>query len=145
MSRQVCVSGINPIMTAGEQQKRRKVRNGTPVRAWESFSQLEGRKTSIRNQALVLTVYKNNHDFNVIGWIFSTRCRVANTVLDVVAFYILHLNILPKAGQAYAWCNLKRWGNWMWKLSCKQHMESGSQSSDNDEQAQVLGVSRDPP
>lgn len=58
MSREVCVSGINPVVTAGEQQKGRKVRNGAPVRVWESLSQLEGRKASIRNHALVLTVRK---------------------------------------------------------------------------------------
>lgn len=58
MSRQVYGSGINPTVTAGEQRKVRKVRNGAPVSAWDSLSQLEKSKASIRNQALVLTVCK---------------------------------------------------------------------------------------
>lgn len=58
MSRQVCASSINPMQQQERSKKARKVRNGAPVRVWESLSQLEGRKASIRNQASVLTVCK---------------------------------------------------------------------------------------
>lgn len=83
-------------MTGGGSDTKKESKKWCPGESWESFSQLEGRKTSIRNRALVLTVCKNNHNFNVTGQIFSTLHRVANTVLDIIAFYILHLNIPPE-------------------------------------------------